>query len=107
MRRVATAVALGVLVASGPARGAVVAATPVFDFGMVEQGAAVQHQFALKNKGRGMVRIEDARSSCGCTVAAGDGKLVRPGEISWVSVRLDTAALSGRTAKTVTVRTSD
>ncbi len=107
MRRAMGVVVLGVLGVSAPARGYVVAAKPVHDFGMVEQGAAVEHQFALKNRGRSWVRIEGAQSSCDCTVAASDGQLVRPGDITWVRVRLDTSKLSGRTTKTVTLRTSD
>jgi hypothetical protein len=107
MRRAMMVVALGVLVASAPARGDMVAAKAVHDFGVVEQGTPVEHAFALKNRGRGMVRIEGTQSSCGCTVAASDGQLVRPGDITWVRVRLDTAALAGRTTKTVILHTSD
>jgi hypothetical protein len=102
-----TVVALGVLVASAPARGDVVAAQAVHNFGTVEQGVSVEHAFALKNRGRTWVRLEGTQASCGCTVAAADGQLVRPGDITWVRVRLDTAALAGRTTKTVTVNTSD
>jgi hypothetical protein len=107
MRRAMMVVALGVLVASAPARGEVVAAMAVHEFGMVEQGTPVEHAFALKNIGRSIVRIEGTQSSCGCTVAASDGQLVGPGQITWVRVRLDTAALAGRTTKTVILRTSD
>jgi Protein of unknown function (DUF1573) len=107
MRRAMMVVALGVLVASAPARGEVVAANTVHDFGMVEQGTPVDHAFAVKNVGRSMVRIEGTQPSCGCTVAAVDGQLVGPGAITWVRVRLDTAALAGRTTKTIILRTSD
>jgi hypothetical protein len=107
MRRATLVVVLGVLVASAPARGDVVAAKTVHDFGAVEQGAAVEHAFALKNMGRSMVRIEGTQSSCGCTVAAMDGQLVRPRQIAWVRVRLDTSPLAGRITKTIMVHTSD
>jgi hypothetical protein len=107
MRLAMAVVALGVLLGSAPAQGYVVAAKPLHDFGVVEQGVGVEHQFALKNQGRSWVRIDGAQSSCDCTVAASDGQLVRPGDITWVRVRLDTTKLSGRTTKTVTLRTSD
>jgi hypothetical protein len=100
-------VALGVLAASPPARGDMVAAQPIHDFGAVEQGVPVEHLFVLKNTGRGMVRIERPQSSCGCTVAAAEGQLLNRDQLTSVRVRLDTAALAGRTTKTVTVRTSD
>ncbi len=107
MRSAMAVVALGVLVSSAPARGEVVAAKTVHDFGAVEQGSPVEHAFALKNTGRTLVRIEGTQASCDCTVAASDGQVLPPGEITWVRVRLDTTALAGRTTKTVLVRTSD
>jgi len=102
-----TVVALGVRLASAPARGEVVATEWMHTFGAVEQGTPVIHPFALKNTGRTMVRIEGTQSSCGCTVAAPEGQVLRPKQITWVRVRLDTAELVGRTTKTITVHTSD
>src|SRR4029450_4125597 len=107
MRRATMVVVLGVLVASAPARGDVVAAKTVHDFGAVEQGAAVEHAFALKNMGRSMVRIEGTQSSCGCTVAAIDGQLVRPRHIARVRASVDAPPpLAGRPPKAIMVHTS-
>ena len=79
---------------------------PVFDFGSVDRGTPVEHVFRVKNPGGIMLRIEHVKSSCGCTVAAASGD-VSPGGEGQITVRLDTARLAGRTAKTVTVYTND
>src|SRR5262249_49030104 len=108
MRRLVAMAAVGLLLLGAPARGGGPAVqVPVFDFGFAEQGTTVVHQFALKNTGKTTIRIEDVRSSCGCTAAAAEGKLLTPGQIGWLAVRLDTTGLVGKTTKTVTLRTSD
>src|SRR5262249_54010500 len=107
MRRAAMVGVLGALLVGAPAQGGLVAVRAVYDFGSVEQGTAVQHQFALKNTGGGMVRIDGSTSSCGCTTAADDGQLVAPGQIAWVALTIDTSQLSGKTTKTAILKTSD
>jgi hypothetical protein len=84
-----------------------VGALPVYDFGAIEQGTPVAHQFALKNIGRSFVQLRGATSSCGCTVTEVDGRTIRPGQVAWVNVWLDTTTLSGKTTKSVVVHTSD
>jgi hypothetical protein len=108
MRRRVAMAGLGLLLLGAPARAAGLAVqVPVFNFGLAEQGTTVVHQFALKNTGKTTIRIEDVRSSCGCTAAAAEGKLLTPGQIGWLAVRLDTTDLVGKTTKTVTLHTSD
>ncbi|HKA29791.1 MAG TPA: DUF1573 domain-containing protein [Candidatus Binatia bacterium] len=107
MHRAALVVALATLSACASPRGGILGARALYDFGTVEQGASVQHQFPLKNAGRSWVRLEAPTSSCGCTVSDVDGKLLRPGQVGWVGVWLDTTGLSGKTTKTVTLRTTD
>jgi len=80
---------------------------PVFDFGSVEQGAIVEHVFRLRNGGTAPLRVEQVKSTCACTVGAVVGRDVAPGDETWVTVQLDTGALSGSTAKTVTIYTND
>jgi Protein of unknown function (DUF1573) len=106
MRRALTALALGTLVAC-TTRSGIVGTVPVYNFGTIEQGTPVQHQFALQNVGRTAVQLQGATSSCGCTMSDIDGRTVRGGQIAWVNVSLDTTKLSGNTTKTVIVRTSN
>src|SRR5262249_14581200 len=106
MHRAALVVALATLPACASPRGGILGARALYDFGTVEQGASVQHQFPLKNEGRSWVRLEAPVSSCGCTVTDVDGKLLRPGQVHRVGVWLETRALSGKSTKPATPRTT-
>src|SRR5258706_2523210 len=79
----------------------------VHDFGAVEQGAAVEHVFRLRNTGTGALRVDHVKGTCACTVGVATGEPIAPGDEAWVTVRLDTARLAGRTTKTATVYTND
>lgn len=81
--------------------------TPVHEFGTVEEGAAIEHVFRLRNDGTDWLRVEQVKGTCGCTVGAAAGTLVPPGGETTVLVTLDTRRLAGRTTKTVTVYTND
>lgn len=110
MRRLLTLVGLGLLLLGAAPRGAgLFAEAPVYNFGMVEQGTPIAHQFALRNTERAYIRIDQVNSSCGCTTASTEaqGRLVAPGQLTWIPVWVDTTALVGKTTKTVTIRTSD
>jgi hypothetical protein len=107
MRRAAMMVALGTLTACAGARGGIVGGHALYDFGMVEQGASIRHVFALKNTSRAPVQLRGTTSSCGCTTSDMDERTIRPGQLASVNVTLDTTKLSGKTTKTVIIRTSD
>lgn len=80
---------------------------PVFDFGSVERGDKVEHVFRLMNRGGAQLRIEQVKSSCGCTVAVVSASDVAAGGEGRVAVTLDTAKMAGRTTKVVTVYSND
>ncbi|MFN8543527.1 MAG: DUF1573 domain-containing protein [Candidatus Binatia bacterium] len=84
-----------------------VVAEPVHDFGSIEQGDIVSHAFRLENGGTAPLRIENLKSSCGCTVALAGGHVIAPGAFGEVTIRLESGRLAGRTVKTVTVYTND
>ena len=84
-----------------------VVAETVFDFGAVQRGARVEHTFQLANRGPGTLRIDQVKSTCGCTVAVVSDRDVAPGGEGRIVVALDTAKLAGRTTKIVTVYTND
>ncbi|MGR3220268.1 MAG: DUF1573 domain-containing protein, partial [Candidatus Anammoxibacter sp.] len=42
---------------------------PEYNFGKVYRGIKVEHVFRFKNEGPGELKIEKARTSCGCTAA--------------------------------------
>ena len=80
---------------------------PVHDFGAVEQGAIVEHVFRVRNVGKGWLRVDHVKGTCACTVGAATGEAIAPGGEAWVTMRLETDRLAGRTTKTATVYTND
>ena len=80
---------------------------PVHDFGAVEQGAIVEHVFRVRNTGTGALRVDHVKGTCACTVGAATGEPIAPGGEAWVTMRLETDRLTGRTTKTATVYTND
>ncbi|MBU1628026.1 DUF1573 domain-containing protein, partial [bacterium] len=40
-----------------------------YDYGEVEEGVEVTHIFKFKNNGISKLKIEDVKTSCGCTAA--------------------------------------
>src|SRR6516162_11281630 len=107
MRQLLVLAGLGLLLMGASPGPGLFAEAPVYDFGMVEQRSLIAHQFALRNTTRAFIRIDQVNSSCGCTTVSADGRLVAPGELTWVPVWVDTSDLVGKTTKAVTVRTSD
>src|SRR5207249_5882691 len=95
----------GVASADGSRR--LVVREPAFDFGTVERGTVVEHTFVLGNAGDATLRIENVKSSCGCTVAVVSERDVPPRGEGRVTVTLDTTRMAGRKTKTVTVYSDD
>jgi hypothetical protein len=79
----------------------------VHDFGTVDQGVPVKFAFRVRNVGDEPLRVENVKSSCGCTIGVATGRDVPPGDYTYITVNLDTARLSGRTTRAVTVYTND
>lgn len=75
-----------------------------FDFGTIQQGATVTHEFKFKNTGGSELKITDAKGSCGCTVPEYPKEPVKPGESGTIKVSFNSAGKSGETEKTVTLR---
>src|SRR6185369_12052885 len=80
---------------------------PVHDFGQVERGVPIDYVFKVKNTGTGWMRIDHVKGTCACTVGTATGEPIAPGGEAWVTMRLETDKLAGRTTKTATVYTND
>ena len=52
---------------------------PVFDFGQVEQGEQVTHDFRFTNQGNRDLRVQSVKTSCGCTAAVIAADTIPPG----------------------------
>jgi len=59
------------------------------DLGAIAGDKATEQDFTIKNIGKGLLVIEDASASCGCTAAHVGKKELQPGETSQVRVSYD------------------
>jgi hypothetical protein len=82
-------------------------AQTAFDFGRVESGKVVAHDFVYTNTGDHTLQITDVRSSCGCTAATNWAALVEPGKTGTVPVLFNTGGMAGPVAKTLWVSCND
>lgn len=92
-----------VIAADGPKANVLL---PTFDFGTVNYGQKVQHEFLVRNDGNQPLRITDAASRCPCLKATFD-PLIGPGQIGKIRVEMDTAALSDYQREIVTLSVND
>ncbi|OYQ38306.1 hypothetical protein CHU92_05595 [Flavobacterium cyanobacteriorum] len=102
---------------AGPAPAAATPAKPAqpseiswkedsFDFGTIEKGKPVSHDFTFKNTTKQTILITDVKASCGCTATNYTKTPIKPGETGSVTATYN-AANPGNFSKTVTVTTND
>ncbi len=77
-----------------------------FDFGSIEKGKPVSHEFSFKNTTKQTVLITNVKASCGCTATNYTKTPIKPGETGTVTATYN-AASPGNFTKTVTVTTND
>ncbi|MGR3179166.1 MAG: DUF1573 domain-containing protein [Candidatus Anammoxibacter sp.] len=80
---------------------------PVYNFGKVYRGIKVEHVFRFKNEGQGELKIEKARTSCGCTAAIISSKNIPHNEYGEVKVTFNTQSYTGKVTKKVTLYSND
>lgn len=78
-----------------------------FDFGDINEGQVVEHNFTIYNTGDDLLKINDIRASCGCTAALPDKKELKPGESTNINVKFNSARRRGHQRKHVYVTTND
>ena len=81
-------------------------AETAYDFGTVTQGPAIKHTFKFKNVGTDTLRIEQVKTSCGCT-AAESSKIIAPQGEGQIAVTFNTANQMGKVSKTVFIYSND
>jgi len=77
------------------------------DFGKVKEGKVVEYSFSFKNIGNSILKINDIKTSCGCTAALVSSKELKPGEQGTLKVELNTSKRKGKMIKTVTIKSND
>ena len=73
-----------------------------FDFGKIQQGQPVTHEFIVTNNSSDSLRLDNVQASCGCTTPVWKHEAVAPGASTPISVGYN-AANEGTFDKTVTI----
>ena len=93
---------------AGRAGGPRIAVEPSsFDFGKALPNKTLQKEFSIRNFGDADLTIDSVTTSCGCTVAEGYGKVVKPGASTHLQVSLQTRTSTGKIQKSVLIKTND
>jgi hypothetical protein len=79
----------------------------VFNFGKLQQGESVDHEYSFTNTGKSDLLIRKIRASCGCTAIITDKKIIPAGEEGSIKVSFNSKGKLGKQNKTVTVITND
>lgn len=79
----------------------------VYHFGRVKAGEKVEWKVRIKNKGKQSLILRNIKTSCGCTVAEPDCRVIAGGEEGWLSVVFKTDGRQGRQHKTIEVTLND
>jgi hypothetical protein len=72
-----------------------------FDFGEVQEGDMVEHVFSFTNTGKAPLLIDNARSSCGCTVPEWTTEPIEPGGKGVITAKFNTEGRSGEQKKLI------
>jgi hypothetical protein len=76
----------------------------VHNFGQITQGEKVEYAFKFTNTGKQDLVIQDAVSSCGCTVPEWPKEPVKPGESGYLKVVFDSHGKEGYTEKEISIK---
>jgi hypothetical protein len=74
-----------------------------FDFGEVKEGEIVRHDFEFINNGNAPLVIQNAHSTCGCTVPEWPKDPIPPGESGKIKVEFNTKAKANFQEKPVII----
>jgi len=73
-----------------------------YDFGKIQQGRPVTHEFEVTNQGPDTLKIENVQASCGCTTPTWQKDPVAPHNAAKIGVGFNAAA-DGPFEKTITI----
>ncbi|MBX2939864.1 MAG: DUF1573 domain-containing protein [Ferruginibacter sp.] len=74
-----------------------------FNFGQINEGDVVSHDFSFTNTGNTPLIISNATATCGCTIPEKPEAPVMPGETGTIKVKFNSTGRPGRTHKEVTI----
>lgn len=73
------------------------------EFGFVDEGSIVKHNFAFTNTGKIPLIIKNAETTCGCTVPEWPKEPIPPGESGIIKATFDTKGKLGSQNKEITI----
>lgn len=76
------------------------------DFGEVEQGEIVSHNFSFENLGSEAILITNVVTQCGCTAPEYSKEQIAPGDTGEILIKFDSKDKLGYQRKTIKVKTS-
>ena len=83
-------------------------ADPAFDFGRLESGKIVNHDFAFTNVGDQVLIIQDVRPACGCTTVTNwVNEPVPPGKSGSIPILFNSGGMAGPIGKFLKVISND
>jgi len=74
-----------------------------YDFGTIDEGKVIEHDFKFINTGEAPLLISNIQASCGCTSPDWTKSPIKPGEEGFVKVVFNSAAKSGVQSPTVSI----
>lgn len=78
-----------------------------WDFGKVQQGAVLKHDFIFRNMTADTINITGINTSCGCAVSQSDKKSLKPGESTMINVSFNSKGYLGQVSQFVYVNTDN
>lgn len=94
-------------VAPATLKGTIRIDQPTFDFGKVDEGTQVVHEYEVKNAGNAPLKIQRLVSPCGCTAATTESDTIQPGTATKVRVSFNTSGFRGISEKNIQVYADD
>ena len=79
----------------------------VWDFGKVQQGKTLTHEFRFKNEGDATLVVQKVRTSCGCTAALVSEQEIAPGKEGRIKATFDSHSYAGRVTKYIYFDSND
>ncbi|MBT8220674.1 MAG: DUF1573 domain-containing protein [Bacteroidia bacterium] len=74
-----------------------------FDFGNIEEGQLVEHNYTFTNTGIAPLTITNARSTCGCTVPEWPKEPIAPGQSGSIEVVFNSRGKKAKQNKPITI----
>jgi len=78
----------------------------VYDFGIIDEGPSIEHEFIFTNIGKQTVEILNVKSTCDCTIVDNWDKIVAPGKKGKIGITFKTSGYQGDVSRTITVTTN-